>query len=61
MLPGDLHPLTNAADIAEQLKGRIEVVLDGGNCGIRPTTVVDLAGEAPQILRQGRGSPQPFR
>jgi tRNA threonylcarbamoyl adenosine modification protein (Sua5/YciO/YrdC/YwlC family) len=61
MLPGDLHPLTNAADIAEQLRGRIEVVLDGGNCGIRPTTVVDLAGDAPQILRLGRGSPQPFR
>jgi tRNA threonylcarbamoyl adenosine modification protein (Sua5/YciO/YrdC/YwlC family) len=61
ILPGEVHPLTSATDITEQLKGRIDVVLDGGNCGIRPTTVVDLAGDAPQILRVGRGSPQPFR
>ena len=54
-LPGDPYPLTDAAEIYARLKHRVEVVLDGGNCGLEPTTVVDLAGAAPVVVRIGKG------
>lgn len=56
MLPGDELPLTEAADIRERLEHQLDAVLDGGNCGVEPTTVVDLAATPPVVVRQGRGS-----
>jgi tRNA threonylcarbamoyl adenosine modification protein (Sua5/YciO/YrdC/YwlC family) len=55
LLPGDDYPLTDAHEIYERLGKRVEVVLDGGNCGLEPTTVVDLAGAGPVVLRVGKG------
>lgn len=60
LLPGDDVPLTNAQDIQSRLEGVIDVVLDGGDCGVEPTTVVDLTGDAPRIIRRGRGDARPF-
>lgn len=60
LLPGDELPLTNAQDIHARLEGVVDVVLDGGDCGIEPTTVVDLAGDAPKIVRRGRGDLRAF-
>ena len=54
-LPGDEYPLTDAQEIHARLQHVVDVVLDGGNCGLEPTTVVDLAGDAPVVLRVGRG------
>jgi tRNA threonylcarbamoyl adenosine modification protein (Sua5/YciO/YrdC/YwlC family) len=54
-LPGDPYPLTDAREIHGRLEHAVDVVLDGGNCGLEPTTVVDLAGAAPVVLRVGRG------
>ena len=54
-LPGDAYPLTDAADIYARLKHQVDIVLDGGNCGLEPTTVVDLAGPAPVVIRTGKG------
>jgi len=56
-LPGDQYPLTDAAEIYARLKHEVSVVLDGGNCGLTPTTVVDLAGGAPVVVRIGKGDP----
>jgi tRNA threonylcarbamoyl adenosine modification protein (Sua5/YciO/YrdC/YwlC family) len=55
LLPGDPYPLTDAREIHERLEHFVDVVLDGGNCGLEPTTVVDLAGAAPVVIRVGRG------
>jgi tRNA threonylcarbamoyl adenosine modification protein (Sua5/YciO/YrdC/YwlC family) len=55
ILPGSEDPLNDAADIRSQLEKHIELVIDGGSCSLLPTTVVDLTGDAPQVLRQGRG------
>ncbi|CAM8619342.1 SUA5 Putative translation factor (SUA5) [Oxalobacteraceae bacterium] len=55
ILPGSDDPLNDAADIRSQLEKHIELVIDGGSCSLLPTTVVDLTGDAPQVLRQGRG------
>ncbi len=57
LLPGDEYPLTDAAEIHARLEHQVSLVLDGGNCGLEPTTIVDLAGKAPAILRLGKGDP----
>ena len=60
MLPGDDQPLNDGAEIEARLANRVDVLLDGGSCGLEPTTVVDLATWPPVVLRQGRGSLAPF-
>jgi len=60
MLPGDDLPLNDADEIVERLKGRLDAVLDGGSCGIEPTTVIDLAAHPPVVVRRGRGSTAAF-
>jgi tRNA threonylcarbamoyl adenosine modification protein (Sua5/YciO/YrdC/YwlC family) len=55
LLPGDPQPLTNAREIRDRLQHEVEVVLDGGDCGIEPTTVIDLAVDPPVVVRSGRG------
>jgi tRNA threonylcarbamoyl adenosine modification protein (Sua5/YciO/YrdC/YwlC family) len=52
-------PLTSGREIQERLEHEIDAVLDGGDCGIVPTTVVDLSVEPPVVLREGRGSLRP--
>jgi len=55
ILPGQDMPETDAQDIREQLEQELDLVVDGGNCGLEPTTVVDMTGDIPVIVRQGRG------
>jgi tRNA threonylcarbamoyl adenosine modification protein (Sua5/YciO/YrdC/YwlC family) len=55
LLPGETVPLTDGREIRARLEHQIDAVLDSGNCGIEPTTVVDLAVSPPVVLRQGRG------
>ena len=55
LLPGDAEPLTDGEQIFARLEHQIDAVLDGGHCGIEPTTVVDLTTSPPAILRQGKG------
>jgi tRNA threonylcarbamoyl adenosine modification protein (Sua5/YciO/YrdC/YwlC family) len=55
LLPGDETPLTDADQIRDRLDSVLDAILDGGHCGIEPTTVVDLAVSPPVILRQGKG------
>jgi tRNA threonylcarbamoyl adenosine modification protein (Sua5/YciO/YrdC/YwlC family) len=59
LLPGDEFPLTDPYDIRESLEHELELVVDGGFCGMEPTTVVDLSGDSPVIIRQGRGNFSP--
>ena len=60
ILPGDDLPLNDADEIVERLQGRLDAVLDGGSCGLEPTTVIDLAAHPPVVLRRGRGSTAAF-
>ena len=60
ILPGDGLPLNDGEEIRERLGQDVDVILDGGSCGIEMTTVVDLTSEMPSIVRQGRGSTAPF-
>jgi tRNA threonylcarbamoyl adenosine modification protein (Sua5/YciO/YrdC/YwlC family) len=56
ILPGEDLPLTDPEEINNKLGKQVDLILDGGICGIESTTVVDLAGEQPVIVRQGKGS-----
>ena len=54
LLPGEDEPLTSGWEVRERLESLVELVIDGA-CGFEPTTIVDLTGEAPVVLRVGRG------
>lgn len=60
MLPGDAEPLADPDAIHERLAGRIELLIDGGYGALQPTTVIDLSGELPVLMRRGAGDPAPF-
>lgn len=60
MLPGDALPLNDMEEIRSRLQHDVEVVLDAGSCGVEMTTVVDLTGDMPVIVRRGKGSITPF-
>ena len=59
-LPDQERPMTDARDIRDALEHELDVVIDGGPGGMEPTTVVDLTGDAPHIIRRGVGDPTPF-
>ena len=60
ILPEHDLPLNDPEEIREHLEHDVDLVIDGGPCGIVPTTVVDLTGEAPVITRVGKGSVAAF-
>lgn len=60
-LPGDAEPLNDPEEIRERVGSRLDLIIDGGFGALEPTTVVDLSGDDPVILREGRGDPAPFR
>lgn len=60
LLPGDKEPLNDAREIRRRLEHQVDLVLDGGSCGIEPTTVVHLTSETPVVTRTGKGSVAPF-
>ena len=59
-LPGDEAPLNEGWEIQDRLDGQVDWILDAGYCGTEPTTVIDLTGSAPQLVRAGRGPLTPF-
>ena len=61
ILPNAKAPLSEPEAIRDILGSQVDLIIDGGNCGQEPTTVVDLTGDYPVILREGKGDPEPFR
>ncbi len=55
LMPGDEYPLSDPYDIRDTLEHQVELIIDGGYCGLEATTVVDLTGDAPEMKRQGMG------
>lgn len=60
LLPDVEEPLTQGWDIKERLDHTVDAVLDSGECGTVPTTVVDFSDGVPEVLRVGGGDPEPF-
>ena len=55
IMPGDELPLNDPEEIRERLEHQVALILDAGFCGLEPTTVIDLTGELPAVVRKGRG------
>ncbi len=55
VLPGDADPLTDPQEIRARLERQVDLVIDGGPGGREPTTVVDLVGPEPVVVRAGKG------
>ncbi|RTZ59467.1 MAG: threonylcarbamoyl-AMP synthase [Gammaproteobacteria bacterium] len=60
ILPGEEQPESIAWEIKEKLDHTLDAILDGGWCGIEPTTVVDLTSGEPVVVRKGLGDTTPF-
>ncbi|MEV4391411.1 L-threonylcarbamoyladenylate synthase [Nonomuraea sp. NPDC049607] len=60
ILPGETEPSTQGWEIKESLDHMVDAVIDSGECGATPTTVVDLSQDEPEILRRGTGDPSLF-
>jgi tRNA threonylcarbamoyl adenosine modification protein (Sua5/YciO/YrdC/YwlC family) len=54
-LPEDAFPLNDPEDVRDRIGDAVEVIIDGGACGLEPTTVVDLTGDLPEVIRPGLG------
>ena len=59
-LPGDAAPLSDAQEIRARLEHQLDLVIDAGACGTQASTVIDLTGEQPLVVRVGKGSLAPF-
>ncbi len=55
ILPGDEIPMTDPEEMRERLGRQVDLIIDGGNCGFEPTTVVNMVDSSYDILRQGKG------
>ena len=55
LLADEAEPLNEAWEIRERLEHQLDLVIDAGACPAQPTTVIDLTGDAPQLVRQGAG------
>ncbi|MEY4561146.1 MAG: hypothetical protein RLZZ618_423 [Pseudomonadota bacterium] len=53
--PGETEPLNDPEDIRERFGSQVQAVVDAGACPMEPTTVIDLTGDTPVIIREGRG------
>ena len=60
LLPGQDEPLTQGWEIKELLDHVVDAVLDSGDCGTEPTTVIDFSQDAPEIVRRGAGDVSRF-
>lgn len=61
ILPDDDEPMTDPDAIREQLEHQLDLIIDGGFCGMEATTVVNMSGPVPEVTRVGKGDPEPFR
>ncbi|HLD09515.1 MAG TPA: L-threonylcarbamoyladenylate synthase [Methylophilaceae bacterium] len=60
LLPDNTEPLNEAWEIRDKLEHQLDLVIDAGACTAEPTTVIDLTGEKPQLIRLGAGDLKPF-
>ena len=60
LLPGQDEPITQGWEIADEVGHAVDAVIDSGDCGTEPTTVIDFAQDKPEILRRGAGATSGF-
>jgi tRNA threonylcarbamoyl adenosine modification protein (Sua5/YciO/YrdC/YwlC family) len=61
LVPTEPFPLTDPEDIRDKLEHQVDLILDGGSCGLEPTSVLDLSGDSVKVVRAGKGDVSAFR
>jgi tRNA threonylcarbamoyl adenosine modification protein (Sua5/YciO/YrdC/YwlC family) len=61
LLPDEEEPMTQGWEIKELLDHQLDAVVDSGDCGTEPTTVIDFSDDVPEVVRVGAGDPTPFQ
>lgn len=61
LLPGDGQSISDPYEIRDTIGNQVQLIIDGGFCGLEATTVVDLTGEMPEVMRKGKGSVEQLR
>jgi tRNA threonylcarbamoyl adenosine modification protein (Sua5/YciO/YrdC/YwlC family) len=56
ILPGEEYPMTDPYDMRSTLGHHVDLIIDGGFCGMEPTTVIEFLEDIPKVTRQGKGS-----
>ena len=60
ILPDEEEQLFDAHEISLKIEKQVDLIVDGGNCGPEPTTMIDIVEGIPKVLRVGKGDPKPF-
>lgn len=60
ILPDHGQALNDAEEIRAHLEHEVDLIIDAGPCGLQVTTVIDLSGETPVLIREGKGDIRPF-
>jgi len=60
IMPNEDQPLNDPNDIRDRLEHELDLVIDGGFCGVEESTIVSLLEGAPEVIRVGMGDPSPF-
>ncbi|MCB0891084.1 MAG: L-threonylcarbamoyladenylate synthase [Micropruina glycogenica] len=60
LLPGHDEPMSDGWTVNDEIGHALDAVLDSGDCGTEPTTVIDLTGDEVEIIRRGSGDPELF-
>jgi tRNA threonylcarbamoyl adenosine modification protein (Sua5/YciO/YrdC/YwlC family) len=55
-LPGDDRPLLDGEEVLERLPHDVDAIIDSGNCGLEPTTVIDVSQGEARVIRRGKGA-----
>jgi tRNA threonylcarbamoyl adenosine modification protein (Sua5/YciO/YrdC/YwlC family) len=61
IMPGDAYPMTDPYDIRATLEHQVDLIIDGGYCGMEATSVINLTDEAPEVVRVGMGDVSDFQ
>ena len=60
IMPGDAEPLSDPYEMRQVLEHHVDLIIDGGFGGLEASTVINLAGDEPEVVRVGCGDPAPF-
>lgn len=60
VMPGDEEPLTDPYEMRQVLEHQVDLIIDGGSGGMKASTVINLSGDEPEVVRVGCGDPAPF-
>lgn len=60
LVPGEDEPMTDGWTIKDRFDHELDAVIDSGECGTEPTTVIDFSEGSPEVVRVGAGDPSPF-